>query len=149
MKRMFRKLREDGWFPKANEWFPGQYDVRFERLGWLLSSGLCWNAEGLEEDIDLTAVRLLPDGRLELDFFDNVNEWSRLTFAQVSDIGADGDFSLGSTPHGWEVMGTIMIVSDLERVDGRFVYLLELSNATLCFASFPPEVTVRTMGTGE
>lgn len=57
-------------------------------------------------------------------------------FGAVADFQVDGDFQIGYTADlGWEVMGTDMIVAAQPRSDGRHVYVLELPNAILSWAS--------------
>lgn len=61
----------------------------------------------------------------------------RFAFHDVTDLQLDGSFDLGMTATGWGVLGTSMLVAERERGDGRLVYVLERSNALVCFASLP------------
>ena len=121
--------------PDKNRWFPGQRRARFE-YGWTLVAGETWDAEKLQ-DVDLTGLALRPPMTLELDFEIGEADSRRLEFPDVADLQIDGAFDIGRTDRGWEVLGTPMLVAAKERDDGRRVYLLELPNALLCFASRP------------
>ena len=123
--------------PDENRWFPGQRaNPRFEFGGWRLATGERWDAEAFE-DVDLAGFHLDATRALVLDFRIEAHNSRRLEFPEVGDLQVEGSFDFGKTPLGWEVMGTQMLVGDHERDDGRLVYVLELSNALLCFASRP------------
>lgn len=121
-----------------SRWFPGQHGAsqRFES-GWQLAAGRRWDAEDVEGGVELTGLRLAPSRTLELDFVIDEREPRRFVFADITEFQVDGAFDLGTTAAGWEVMGTAMFVAERERDDGRLVYVLELSNGLVCFASFP------------
>lgn len=122
----------------GSRWFPGELGAsqRFER-GWQLSAGQRWDAEEVEGGVDLVCLRLTPMRTLELDFLVEERKQRRFEFHDIAEIQIDGSFDLGLTTAGWEVMGTSMLVADGHRDDLRLVYVLELSNALVCFASLP------------
>ncbi len=87
--------------------------------------------------MDLASL-LLQSGALTLEFSLADGGRSRFVFGAVADFQVDGYFQIGYTADlGWEVMGTDMIVAPQPRSDSRQVYVLELPNAILGWASDP------------
>jgi hypothetical protein len=59
-----------------------------------------------------------------------------IEFAQVKDLQVEGDLEwAGLAVLGWEVLDTSMVVARRPRDDGLVVYVLELPQALVCFAS--------------
>lgn len=122
-----------------SRWFP-EHPSKSQRFayGWQLADGQRWSAEDHDDGTLLSRLLLSPVQRLELDFLVGDHTAYHFVFSEVMDIQLDGDVQFGTTERGWEVMGTDMLVAAGPRADGRLVYVLELSNTLLWFASLPP-----------
>lgn len=127
--------KESRWFPER----PGS-PQKFER-GWDISSAPRLVAYRIDGCVDLVSVNLDPVSGMELGFALGVERRVlRLRFRDVSDLEVDGELQYGRSSGGWEVAATDMLVADRPRGDGRLVYLLELAESLICFASLKAEV---------
>jgi hypothetical protein len=102
-----------------------------------------WDAERAG-GAELFLLRLKAPDSLLLGLSVNAGARRTLVFDGVADFQLDGQLVLGDEGIGWDVLGTFMLVGSAERVDGRLVYFMELSNAVVCFAShrgFEPDDT--------
>lgn len=119
-----------------SRWFPGHPIVtqRFS-YGWQLTGGGVWDAEDYDGEVALKRLSFVPAGALEIVMSGDVYSSYHFTFTGVVDVQIDGSVHTGETNLGWLVLGTAMLVADHQRTDGRVVYVLELANALICFAS--------------
>lgn len=121
---------------RESRWFPGQEsEQRYDHGGWLLADGQRWDCES-EGGADLTSLRVHAPRTLSLEFR-RVGLGSRvLDFASLTDLQVDADLQWeGESESGWEVLGTSMLVAARPRADELVVYVLELPQGLLCFAS--------------
>lgn len=129
---------------RESRWFPGHSNVaqRFV-YGWQLTGGQRWDAEDCAGEVALNRVSFVPARALEIDLVVDTQSCYRFTFADVVDIQIDGSVHLGETNQGWAVLGTAMLEANHRRTDGRLVYVVELADALVCFASRLAMLTVQ------
>lgn len=122
----------------TSRWFPlqGGATLRLE-YGWRLTHGDVWDAENFEDEVMLMSLHLSRDLSLEMEFRAGPGDVYRIDFAEVSELQFDGTFYADPSEIGWPVLGSPMIVTDRVRDDGRFVYMLEIPDFLVCFASRP------------
>ncbi|MCA0253110.1 MAG: hypothetical protein LCH76_12680 [Actinobacteria bacterium] len=125
-----RRVRSD------NPWFPGQSgSLRFES-GWELQGQGIWDVDSPDapEAVDMVRLSMDVPGTLSLTFRIDYEALRRIEFPGLVYVEITGDMA-PQDESGWEVMGTQMIAAPLPRQDGRVVYLLDVPNTLICFAS--------------
>lgn len=94
-----------------------------------------WDSES-EGGIDLTSLRLHAPRTLALEFRRDGARSRLIEFASLTELQIDGDLQWeGESEIGWEVLGTSMLAASRPRTDGLLVYVLELPQGLVCFAS--------------
>lgn len=124
---------------KRSRWFPGQELRQRLEYGWVLTDGEQWDGTA-DGGSDLTSFHLAASRTLSLEFRLRLEAptFRVVQFDRLSELKVEGDLQWeGETDMGWEVLDTNMLVAARPREDGRVVYLLQLPDAIVCFASAP------------
>lgn len=114
--------------------FPSEAEPMLES-GWVLAEEERWDATA-QGGSDLTSLRLHAPRLLALEFRLDGQLTRLIQFPGLAELHIDGDLQWeGEADLGWEVLDTSMFVAASPRRDGLVVYVLELPEAILRFAS--------------
>lgn len=114
---------------------PGRQAKQTLEAGWVLAEEERWDATA-DGGSDLASLRLHAPRTLALEFRLDGTGTRLIEFTGLAELHIDGDLQwAGEADLGWEVLDTSMSVAESPRQDGLVVYVLELPQAILRFAS--------------